>query len=95
MSIRTIRADNNEYMPIWEAREFYRDPSTTYWLYTDVGQAGFVECRNLTEVIKHALIYHADTYRMTTSWGTDVFVGNLIPEAISELAVKALSRERT
>ena len=95
MTIRLIRADNNEHMPIWEAREFYSGPDKTYWLYTDVGQAGFVQCRDLKEVIKHALMYHADTYRMTTSWGTDVFVGNLIPEAISELAIKALSRERT
>lgn len=78
---------------IWEAREFYDhnpEHKRSYWLSTAINNPGFVQFRNMTETIAFHLQYAPDTEHIVTSWGRDVFIRNLIPDAVAKLAVEAL-----
>jgi len=99
MVIRTLRAVDNVAMPLWEVQEFL-DPQwdttpgdKTYWLGTSVNTAGFLQFRDMKEAVSHFLKYHPETYRIDTSWNTNVFISSLIPDAIAELAVNALYKQ--
>jgi len=98
MIMRTIRGYDVASALLWEAMQFtdsqweYKSGDKTYWLSTNADNAGFIRHRDMQEVIAFHL-QAGHTYKITTSWGTECFIDNLIPGAIADLAVSALQSQ--
>ncbi len=91
INTRKIIGQDLNGAPLWEAMELAYPDGKQYWISTSLKQAGFVIHYDMARVISFHLGYNAETYRICTGWGRDVYIQNLIPDAVATLAVKAIS----
>lgn len=93
MNTRVMYGRGVNAEPIWESREFSYPDGKTYWLSTNHKMAGFCHHGDMPSMISWNLSYCAETYQIVTSWGKDVYIDKLIPDAVADLAVKALASD--
>lgn len=62
-----------------------------FWIATGYKDSGFIQFPHMADIISIMLQRYAETYAIHTTWGKDVYIEKLIPDALAKLAVKALS----
>ena len=98
MNTRIVRGRDASGNNIWEGREF-TDPQwdmkpgdKTKWLCSVIMHGTFLEFRDMRGMLSELLRICPETDQIITSWNKYVFMKNLIPDAIAELAIKELTK---